>query len=156
QRTLIITRYISYELYLMSQNKKTRHNLWALTVLCLLRVRPMHPYEMQRLIGEWHKDEFLDLKRGSLYHPIHQLLRQECTEAAETQRVGKRPERTIYRLTQEGERRMHQWLGEMLSKPLREPTSFFAALSFLPHLEPQSVQELLQERVRGLEAEISG
>jgi len=24
----------------------------------------MHPYEMQRLIREWHKDEFLDLKRG--------------------------------------------------------------------------------------------
>jgi DNA-binding PadR family transcriptional regulator len=116
----------------------------------------MHPYEMQRLIGEWHKDEFLDLKRGSLYHAIKQLLRQESIEAVETQRVGKRPERTIYRLTHEGERRMHQWLGEMLSKPVREPTSFFAALSFLPHLEPESVRELLQERIRGLEAEIGG
>ena len=33
----------------------------------------MHPYEMQRLIRERHKDDVLDLKRGSLYHAIDRL-----------------------------------------------------------------------------------
>ena len=59
----------------MIQSESKLYSLWSLTVLCLLKVRPLHPYEMQRLIHEWHKDEFLDLKRGSLYHAINQLRR---------------------------------------------------------------------------------
>jgi DNA-binding PadR family transcriptional regulator len=136
------------------RQKSGRRNLWSLTVLCLLRVRPMHPYEMQRLIREWHKDEFLDLKRGSLYHAIEQLRRAGCIEAMETSREGKRPERTVYRLTEAGDQQVHDWLRTMLARPLREPTQFFAALSFLPHLTPQSVLEQLQERTGLLEKEI--
>jgi DNA-binding PadR family transcriptional regulator len=116
----------------------------------------MHPYEMQRLIREWHKDEFLDLKRGSLYHAIERLRRAGWIVPIETSREGRRPERTVYRLTEEGERGVLQWLGQMLAKPVREPTQFFAALSFLPHVPPQSVRDRLRERVSLLEEEIAG
>jgi DNA-binding PadR family transcriptional regulator len=114
----------------------------------------MHPYEMQRLIREWHKDEFLDLKRGSLYHAVERLHAQGSIDSVETIRQGRRPERTVYRLTEAGERQMLQWLQEMLARPVREPTEFFAALSFLPHLPPESVQVQLKERVAALEIEI--
>jgi DNA-binding PadR family transcriptional regulator len=115
----------------------------------------MHPYEMQRRIREWHKDEFLDLKRGSLYHAIDRLARQRAIEPVETTREGKRPERTVYRLTEAGERQMLDWLQDMLARPVREPTQFFAALSFLPHLPPETVQAQLQQRAAALEAEIA-
>ena len=59
----------------MSDQRTAYRNLWALTVLCLLREAPMHPYEMQRLIRERKKDDFLDLKRGSLYNSIARLER---------------------------------------------------------------------------------
>jgi DNA-binding PadR family transcriptional regulator len=116
----------------------------------------MHPYEMQRRIREWHKDEFLDLKRGSLYHAIERLRRQGAIDPVETTREGRRPERTVYRLTEAGEWQMLHWLQEMLARPLREPTSFFAALSFLPHLTPESVRAQLRQRAALLEAEIAG
>jgi DNA-binding PadR family transcriptional regulator len=111
---------------------------------------------MQRLIRQWHKDEFLDLKRGSLYHAIERMRVQGYIDPVETSREGRRPERTVYRLTEAGERQMLHWLQEMLAKPVREPTQFFAALSFLPHLTPECVQTQLQERVTLLEAEIAG
>ena len=139
----------------MSHSPPKRHNCWSLTVLCLLRVRPLHPYEMQRLIREWHKDEFLDLKRGSLYHAIERLRQTGCIVAIETCREGRRPERTVYRLTEVGEQQMLQWLEEMLAKPLREPTQFFAALSFLPHLPAETVVKQLQERMGLIESEIA-
>ena len=139
----------------MSQDRQEPRNLWSLTVLCLLRVRPMHPYELQRCIREWHKDEFLDLKRGSLYHAITRLHRQGAIEPVETTREGRRPERTVYRLTDAGERQMFQWLEEMLATPLREPTQFFAALSFLPHLTPKNVNTQLAHRAALLESEIA-
>lgn len=132
-----------------------RRNLWSLTVLCLLRLRPMHPYEIQRLIREWHKDEFLDLKRGSLYHAINQLQRAGFIVPVETTREGRRPERTVYRLTEEGEREGMEWLRELLAKPVREPGQFFAALSFLPHVPPELVLNHLQERVASLDAAIA-
>jgi DNA-binding PadR family transcriptional regulator len=115
----------------------------------------MHPYELQRRIREWHKDEFLDLKRGSLYHAIERLRRQGAIEPVETTREGRRPERTVYRLTEPGERQMLQWLQEMLANPVREPTQFFAALSFLPQLSPECVRAQLQQRTALLEAKIA-
>jgi len=140
----------------MSFSRPVHRNLWSLTVLCLLRTRPMHPYEMQRLIREWHKDEFLDLKRGSLYHAIERLKRSGLISPVETNREGKRPERTIYRLTERGEEEVYEWLRQLLAKPVREPSQFFAALSFLPLLAPDSVLHELQQRVFLLESEIAG
>src|SRR5262249_15539953 len=113
----------------MREKAPRYRNLWSLTVLCLLRVRPMHPYEIQRLIREWHKDEFLDLKRGSLYQAIEQLRRAGLIDPVETSREGRRPERTVYRLTERGEKEVLDWLRELLAKPVREATQFFAALS---------------------------
>jgi DNA-binding PadR family transcriptional regulator len=114
----------------------------------------MHPYEMQRRIREWHKDEFLDLKRGSLYHAIERLRRQGAIAAVETTREGRRPERTVYRLTEAGAQLMHRWLEDMLARPVREPTQFFAALSFLPLLSPETVKAQLEQRAAALAAEI--
>jgi DNA-binding PadR family transcriptional regulator len=116
----------------------------------------MHPYEMQCLIREWHKDEFLELKRGSLYHAIERLRDQGLIDVVEVTRDGRRPERTVYRITEAGEQEMLRWLEEMLARPVREPTQFFAALSFLPHLTPDDVQSQLQERVTRLEEEVAG
>jgi DNA-binding PadR family transcriptional regulator len=110
---------------------------------------------MQRLIHEWHKSDFLDLKRGSLYHAIDRLREAGSIEPIETSREGRRPERTVYRLTEDGEREVLQWLRQLLAKPLRESTQFFAALSFLSQLPPESVREQLQERIGLLEAEVA-
>jgi DNA-binding PadR family transcriptional regulator len=115
----------------------------------------MHPYEMLRLIHDWHKDDFLDLKRGSLYHAIERLRRPGWIAAVETSREGRRPERTVYRLTEDGERGVLTWLRQLLARPVREPTSFFAALSFLSNLPPESAAAQLEERVGLLEAEIA-
>lgn len=131
-----------------------RHNLWALTVLCLLREKPLHPYEMQRLIRQRHKDDFLDLKRGSLYHAIERLAKAGLIEEAGTSREGRRPERTTYRLTGEGQREVLEWLRELLARPVRESSSFIAALSFVSHLSPAEAVDQLQIRARELQCGI--
>ena len=139
-----------------SHSADLSQNLWALTVLCLLRERPRHPYEMQRLIRQRRNDTFLDLKRGSLYHAIARLQRGGLIEAVETQREGRRPERTVYKLTEAGEREVLGWLRDLLAKPGQVSTPFFAALSFLAHLRPEDVLAQLGARADRLEAEIAG
>src|SRR5262245_65452669 len=130
----------------MRERPPASRNLWDLTVLCLLRLRSMHPYEMDRLIRAWHKSDFLDLKRGSLYHAIQRLLRDRFIEAVETRREGRRPERTIYRLTPAGESEVLAWLRTLLAEPLHEPSQFMAALSYVAHLSPEDAARQLEGR----------
>ena len=114
----------------------------------------MHPYEMQRLLRERHKDELLTLKRGSLYHAINRLARAGLIEAVSTERAGRRPERTTYGLTTEGARELGEGLRAMVAVPRREASEFFAALSFLVYLDPADAAAQLEERARRLEQEI--
>ena len=129
-------------------------NLWSLTVLVFLRLRPMHPYELQSIIRLTHKDDFLQLNPGSLYNSIGRLLQASLIEVAETTRSGRRPERTVYRITARGQEEALKWLRELLQEPAPDSTWFFAALSFLPALNPNDVSEQLQKRVAHLESAI--
>ena len=108
---------------------RARRTLWALAVLGLLRERSMHPYEMQRQMHIRYTDDLLALKRGSLYHAINQLQRDGFIEPIETSREGRRPERTVYRVTPDGEDELILWLRDLLSTPVREPSQFTAALA---------------------------
>lgn len=132
-----------------------RQNLWELAVLAFLNEKPMHPYEMQRLLGERHKDELLVLKRGSLYHAINRLLELALIEPQGTGRTGKRPVRTTYGITQAGRAALADWIHEMIAVPLQESSEFMAALSFLVHLTPKDAIPNLELRVRRLEQNVA-
>jgi DNA-binding PadR family transcriptional regulator len=128
--------------------------LWELAVLALLRERPMHPYQMQLLLRERRKDELLALKRGSLYHAIGRLERAGFITAIKTGRAGRRPERTIYRLTATGGSELTRWLREMVAVPKRESSEFMACMSFLLHLDPHDAVGQLEQRAKRLKTEI--
>lgn len=139
----------------MRANNEERFGLWELAVLALLRESPMHPYQMQKLLRDRHKDEFLVLKRGSLYHAIHRLERGALIEVVRTARQGKRPERTTYSITPAGKKELVRWLQQMISTPKAEASDLMAGLSFLPFLTVDDAIERLEERSRALEAEIA-
>jgi DNA-binding PadR family transcriptional regulator len=138
----------------MRDKKPPVFGVWELAVLALLRERAMHPYQMQRLLRDRHKDELLVLKRGSLYHAIHRLLGAGLIKAVKVGRSGRRPERTTYRITREGEQELIRWLRQMLANPKRESSEFMACMSFLIHLEPDDAISQLEERAQQLEQQI--
>ncbi len=128
-----------------------RQNLWELAVLAFLREKPMHPYEMQRLLRERRKDELLILKRGSLYHAVNRLLKLKLIETVGTGQDGRRPVRTTYRITPPGVETLTEWIQDMLSVPIPESSEFMAATSFLVYLTPKAAIPRLEARVQWLE-----
>jgi DNA-binding PadR family transcriptional regulator len=130
-------------------------SLWDLAVLGVLRERPMHPYEIQRLLKERHKDEILVLKRGSLYHAIRRLENIQLIESGEIARNGRRPEHTTYRITPAGERALIEWLRRSIAVPQRERSDFLGSISFLVYLTPEESAVVLEQRAGLLEAEIA-
>ncbi len=139
----------------MRTSREERFGLWELAVLALLREAPMHPYQMQKLLRNRHKDELLALKRGSLYHAINRLERARLIEVVRTTREGKRPERTTYSITPSGKKELIRWLQRMIDTPRTESSDLMAALSFLSFLSVDDAQKRLDERSRKLEAEIA-
>ncbi len=128
--------------------------IWEIALLALLREKPMHPYQMQSLLHERHKDEILVLKRGSLYHAINRLLRGNLIKAISSARDGRRPERTTYRILPAGRRQLLASLRHMIGVPQREPSEFLASMSFIVYLSPQAATTQLQDRIGHLENEI--
>jgi DNA-binding PadR family transcriptional regulator len=130
-------------------------NPLALAVLACLHERPMHPYEMATTLRERAKEHSIKLNYGSLYTVVDNLAKHGLIEAMEARREGRRPERTVYRLTGAGNTELHDWMSELLAEPVKEYPQFEAALSLMPVLPPARVLALLQDRIRALAKEIA-
>lgn len=127
-------------------------NPLALAVLTLLFERPMHPYEISSTLRERQKQESIKLNFGSLYSVVEALEKRGLIEVAETIREGNRPERTVYRITDDGRVTMVEWLRELLGNPVKEFPQFEAALSLMPALPADEVIQLLEQRLTRLQA----
>jgi DNA-binding PadR family transcriptional regulator len=122
----------------------------ALAVLALLFERPMHPYEMAATLKQRHKQDSIKLRYGSLYTVIELLLGRGLIRAKETLREGKRPERTIYALTDAGRDELTDWMRDLLRDPVKEYPLFEAGLCMLAVLPPNEAIALLRHRANRL------
>ena len=134
---------------------KRLSNPLALAVLALLFERPMHPYEMAATLKHRHKHESIKLRYGSLYTVIELLVGRGLIGAKETSRGGKRPERTVYKLTAAGCDELRDWMRELVSEPAKEFPQFEAALCLLPVLPPDEAVKLLRCRTLHLSGKIA-
>src|SRR4051794_41840040 len=101
-------------------------NPLALAVLGCLAERPMHPYEISTTLRTRGKEASIKLNYGSLYAVVESLQKHGLIAARETTREGKRPERTVYEITDAGLEEFEDWLAELLSTPVRDFTSLEA------------------------------
>lgn len=128
----------------------------ALVVLELLHERPMHPYEIQQTIRDRYIDHVVKVRAGSLYHTVERLHRAELIEPIETARAGRRPERTVYAITEAGHDEFRAGLRELVREPRQEYPAFAAALEMLHTVDRDEAAAMLARRCVRLEVEIAG
>ncbi|MER7892302.1 PadR family transcriptional regulator [Micromonospora sp. NPDC094482] len=126
-------------------------NLLALAVLSALAQRPMHPYEIATTLRAWGKDQDMEIKWGSFYTVVRNLDRHGLITAVESVRAGRRPERTVYQITEAGRAELVDWARELVSTPEPEHPRFRAGLSVLAVLHPDEAAALLRQRLELLE-----
>jgi len=127
----------------------------AMAVLELLLERDMHPYEMTQLMRERRVDHRVKLRPGSLYHTVERLEEQGVIEVVGTQRQGRRPERTVYALTELGRDAFVDQARAMLATPAQEYTQYPVALSAANELDQADAMEQLRMRIVTLRAQIA-
>jgi len=128
----------------------SRSNPLALAVLVCLYEKPMHPYEVAQTLRTRAKEQSVRLNYGSLYAVVESLEKKGFIKATGTVREGKRPQRTIYEITDEGSVEMTDWLTELIGTPNKEYPAFQAGLSFLPALDPDDALAALRRRAEAL------
>ena len=123
----------------------------ALSVLELLDEEPMHPYEMATRMRIRHHDEFIRLNFGTLYHTVEVLERNGWIEPVEREKEGRRPERTIYRLSDAGRDVLTRTISDLLKRPQKEYPQFAAGLMFMHHLRAADAAAHLKERAEAID-----
>ena len=134
----------------------SRSNPLALAVMSCLYEKPMHPYEVAQTLRQRAKQESVRLNYGSLYAVVETLEKNGFVKATGTVREGKRPERTVYAITDDGSREMDDWLTELVSVPAKEYPAFLAGLSLLPGLDPDDALMALKGRADALTVKLAG
>ncbi|AEA23092.1 PadR family transcriptional regulator [Pseudonocardia benzenivorans] len=124
------------------------------SVLALLCEKPMHPYEMYRLMMERHEGRVVKVRPGSLYHTVARLADASLVEAVGTDREGGRPERTTYRVTPAGRDALRAWITENLGVPVKEYPRFPLALGEAHNLPRAEAIALLRARIDALQADV--
>jgi DNA-binding PadR family transcriptional regulator len=123
-----------------------------LAILGLLKERPMHGYQLNRELS----DQLGGLGRvsfGSLYPSLRRLERQ----GAITSQAGTGARRkTVYAITDEGERLFLELLQEAPQEGQTEDARFRVRLAFFRYLPPETRVRLLERRRQGLEHRLEG
>ena len=89
--------------------------LMALGVLA--RSGPSHGHHIRRVADVTNVGEWGGVSVGALYRELRAMEREGLVEAARTEKVGNRPERTVYEITAEGRLELTT-LREQAIKPL--------------------------------------
>jgi DNA-binding PadR family transcriptional regulator len=135
--------------------KRKMGNPLALAVLATVAEAPRHPYEIAQVLRARGKEQSIKINYGSLYTVVQTLERHGLIEAAGTERDGRRPERTVYGVTESGRVELREWLSELLGTPAKEYPRFESALSLMGVLHPDEAVSLLEQRVALLDASVA-
>jgi len=127
----------------------------GIAILSLLAREPMHPYEMRHVIRVREIDRVMKVTHGTLYSTVDRLAGAGLIQPVETSREGRRPERTVYEITEPGRDQLLDALRAELMRTTPDYPRLAMALTFASLLEPGEVGELLERRGVEVEGQLS-
>ena len=113
----------------------------------LARSGPSHGHHIRRVAELTDVSEWGGVSVGALYRELRAMEREGLVEAARTEKVGNRPERTVYAITAEGQLELTM-LREQAIRPLGSgPDPLGVALLFAADgMEPEELRRNLRAR----------
>ncbi|HEX9336559.1 MAG TPA: PadR family transcriptional regulator [Pseudonocardiaceae bacterium] len=127
-----------------------------LLVLGVVRMHGQaHGYQVRRDLLSWAADRWANVRPGSIYHALKQMTKDGLVAEVAVEEGEAGPDRTLYRLTEDGETEFAVLLSRSLIEPERGAESLNAAMTFLPTLPRQRAIDLLERRMTVLAAQVT-
>ena len=123
-----------------------------LLILGVLKRQPLHGYEVRHQLELWNAEQWANVAYGSIYFALKKMAEEGLVEEVGTDQMGNRPARTVYAITEDGQKKFIELLRDYWweYKPMIDP--FQVALTFMNHLPPEEVLAALRHRADGLRA----
>jgi DNA-binding PadR family transcriptional regulator len=111
---------------------------------------PLHGHQIRHQAQSDRTEEWTDVHVGSLYGALKRLASEGLVREVRTERVGNRPERTVYEITREG----HRALAAVREQALRRLTlpndPFDLALAQSRDLPEEALAQIVADRLAAL------
>ncbi len=119
----------------------------------LLRYGPQHGYMLKQTVEEQISD-FAQIKLPTIYYNLEKLEETGCVSAA-CQKDGNRPEKTVYSITEEGEKYFNILLKKMQTEELHMELPLDGALFFRERIDDNEFTGTIENSIKTLEEKLN-
>ena len=110
---------------------------------------PLHGHQIRHQAQADRTEQWADVHVGSLYGALKRLANEGLVREVRTERVGNRPERTVYEITREGQRALAAVRDEALHELTHPNDPFDLALAQSRDLPEQTLTQIVAHRLAG-------
>lgn len=123
-------------------------NLTRLMALgTLARYGPQHGHQIRRLADITNVGEWGGVSVGALYRELRGMEREGLVEQIRTERVGRRPARTVFQITDEGQLELTALREQAIRPTTFGPDPLGVALTFATDgMDPEELRVMLRAR----------
>jgi len=125
-----------------------------LAILGLLDEGEKYGYQIHQQITERNMDIWAKISISSIYNTLNMLRERGMVETRKL-KVGKTPERNIYRITRLGEQMLTKLVESFLGTCEMGEYPFGLGLAFISSLPRQTAEGIIKQRISRLEEELT-
>ncbi|HTZ30792.1 MAG TPA: PadR family transcriptional regulator [Streptosporangiaceae bacterium] len=113
---------------------------------------PLHGHQIRQQAQADRTDKYAEIQVGSLYGALKRMAREGLVRETRTERVGNRPERTVYEITPEGRQALSVIRDEALHKIRLPHDPFDLALKQARDMAEEDLAQVVADRLATLRA----
>jgi DNA-binding PadR family transcriptional regulator len=116
---------------------------------------PLHGHQIRQQAQTDRTETWTDIRVGSVYGALKRLATEGLVREVRTERVGNRPERTIYEITTEGRRALAAVHEVALRQIDHHFDPFDLALAQSRHIADEDLERVVANRLAGFEVQLA-
>jgi DNA-binding PadR family transcriptional regulator len=123
----------------------------ATLILGILTERERNPYDITKMLRALQTKKWLPIADSTVYATINNLKKKGLIDGR-IERDRNLPEKTIYSITNDGEKELHSSVLSYLEEDSSASSSFDIGILLMHNLNKQEIQSLLKKKLERLES----
>nr|WP_236587785.1 PadR family transcriptional regulator [Tumebacillus amylolyticus] len=119
-------------------------------ILGLLCSEDLHPYEVAQILKERSMERVVKLNIGTIYYNFEMLLKRGDIAVKEVVHDSRRPDKTVYRITEQGRERFQELLKKQFENETTQYHPLYPALLLARYGEEAVIRKSLLKRRKQL------
>jgi DNA-binding PadR family transcriptional regulator len=116
---------------------------------------PLHGHQIRQQAQSDRTEMWTDIQVGSVYGALKRLANEDLVREVRTEKIGNRPERTIYEITPQGRRALAAIRYAALRELDRHDDPFDLALAQSRDIPEEDLEQIVAHRLAGLKVQLA-